>query len=135
MRTGETLEIDSRQAFRTWLMQHHAVKREIWLIYFYKHTGRQKLSYEESVEEAICFGWIDGQVNQIDAERYVRRFSPRRGMSPWSEPNKQRALKALQEGMMTEAGMARLPQDVIDLWEENQTERHNHADLVSPGGE
>ncbi len=135
MRPGETLEVKTRTEFRVWLKENHEVKSEIWLIYYYNQSGKQKLNYDESVEEAICFGWIDGQVFRMDEERFVRRFSPRQFASRWSEHNKKRALKVLREGKMTEAGMARLPQDVIDLWEENQTAHHNHVDLASPGGE
>ena len=133
MKTGETLEVESRQAFRSWLEENHEVKSEIWLIYPYKHSGKQKLSYAESVEEALCFGWIDGQVKRMDAERFVRRFSPRRRKSHWSESNKQRALKALREGSMTEAGLAQLPHDVVAAWEETRQTRQPQDDTSQRG--
>jgi uncharacterized protein YdeI (YjbR/CyaY-like superfamily) len=98
-------------------MHHHKVKSEIWLIYYYKHTGKQKLSYGESVEEAICFGWIDSQQNRVDEECFVRRFSSRRENSHWSKHNRKRALKMLKEGKMTEAGFRLLPAEVILEWE------------------
>jgi uncharacterized protein YdeI (YjbR/CyaY-like superfamily) len=121
MKTGETLVVSSREEFRDWLANHYKVKSEIWLIYYYKHTDKQKLSYGESVEEAICFGWIDSQQNRLDEERFVRRFSPRRIGSHWSKYNKIRALKMLREGMMTKAGFELLPEDIIKEWEEIKT--------------
>jgi uncharacterized protein YdeI (YjbR/CyaY-like superfamily) len=121
METGETLEVASRKEFRDWLACYHMVKSEIWLIYYYGHTGKQRLGYGESVEEAICFGWIDSQHNKMDVERFVRRFSPRRRGSRWSQHNRKRALKMLREGLMTEAGFELLPGEVIQEWEQNRT--------------
>jgi uncharacterized protein YdeI (YjbR/CyaY-like superfamily) len=123
MKTGETLEVASREEFRDWLAHHHKVRSEIWLIYYYKHTGKQKLSYGESVEEAICFGWIDSQQNRMDEERFVRRFSQRRSGSNWSKYNRQRALKMLREGAMTEAGYKLLPVEIITEWEESKARK------------
>ncbi len=125
MKTGETLEVASREEFREWLAHHHRVESEIWLIYYYKHTGKQKLSYGESVEEAVCFGWIDGQQKRMDEERFVRRFSPRRRGSHWSKHNSDRAMKMLSEGMMTEAGLELLPDEIIKDWEEGKTGKHS----------
>jgi uncharacterized protein YdeI (YjbR/CyaY-like superfamily) len=117
MRTGQTLEVSSREEFQDWLTRHHRTTSEIWLVYDYKQTGKQRLTYGESVEEAICFGWIDGQLNRMDEERFVRRFSPRRKNSHWSKHNRERALKMLKEGKMTEAGFKLLPAEVIVEWE------------------
>jgi uncharacterized protein YdeI (YjbR/CyaY-like superfamily) len=117
MQTGQTLEISSREEFRDWHVCHHRTTSEIWLIYYYRHTGKQKLSYSESVEEAICFGWIDSQQNRMDGGRFVRRFSPRRKTSHWSKHNRERALKMLKEGKMTEVGFKLLPAEVIMEWE------------------
>jgi uncharacterized protein YdeI (YjbR/CyaY-like superfamily) len=125
MQTGETLEVSSREEFRDWLARHHKVKSEIWLIYYYKHTGKQGLGYGESVEEAICFGWIDSQQNRMDEERFVRRFSPRRKGSHWSKYNRKRALKMLRKGMMTESGFDLLPAEIINGWEENKTRKRS----------
>ena len=106
----------TRDEWRRWLSKHHAEEKEIWLVYYYKRTGKPTIAYEDSVEEAVCFGWIDGQQNRMDEERFVRRFTPRRERSHWSESNKQRALKLLRAGKMTPAGMARLPEDVLAAW-------------------
>ena len=112
MEIGETLNINNRQEFRAWLEQHHQSSREIWLVFYKKSTGKQLVPLEEAVEEALCFGWIDGLLKPLDAERYALRFSPRRKRSYWAESNRKRALRLLQEGKMTPAGQAVLPADI-----------------------
>src|SRR5512143_3544639 len=113
MEIGETLYFTSPRDFREWLRKHHADKTEIWLIQFKKATGKPSLNYIEAVEEAICFGWIDGFEKSIDAERYALRFSPRRPKSNWTDANKDRARKMIAEGRMSPAGKAALPPDVL----------------------
>lgn len=112
MEIGETLYVTTREEFREWLEQNHRSKREIWLIRYKKATRKPSLNYVESVEEAICFGWIDNLEKSMDAERYVLRFSPRRAKSNWTETNKERAVKMISEGKMTEAGYATLPSEL-----------------------
>lgn len=112
MDIGETLLVTSRQGWRDWLSQHHADRKEIWLIYYKKSSGKSGISYEESVEEALCFGWIDGAIKGIDEETYAGRFTPRRAKSPWSASNRARVARLLQEGRMTEAGLDVLPEDL-----------------------
>lgn len=104
--------VETRRAWRGWLARHHRSKREIWLISYKKDSGRRSLDYESAVEEALCYGWIDGQIKSIDAEHYVSRFSPRRPRSNWSEPNRVRARKLVEAGRMTKAGIATLPPDL-----------------------
>jgi len=113
MKTGETLTVTTREEWRRWLADHHQTKVEIWLVFYYKRTGKPTISYNDAVEEAICYGWIDSQQNPMDEERFVRRFSPRRKRSHWSKSNKERALRMLRAGKMEEAGMALLPDDVL----------------------
>ncbi len=80
MEVGETLLVTTREEWREWLAQHHHEYKEIWLIYFKKTSGKTGISYEESVEEALCFGWIDGTNKGIDQETYAGRFTaPARG--------------------------------------------------------
>jgi uncharacterized protein YdeI (YjbR/CyaY-like superfamily) len=117
MKTGETPELVSREEFRDWLDRYHQERNEIWLVYYYKHIGKQSIGYGESVEEAICFGWIDGQQNKMDEERFVRRFSPRKNISHWSKYNRERALKMLRVGKMTQAGMEVLQEGMLEGWE------------------
>ena len=112
MEIGETLLTHSRQEWREWLAQHHLDYREIWLIYYKKTSGKTGITYEESVEEALCFGWIDGTNKGIDQETYAGRFTPRRPKSPWSESNRERVTRLFRQGHMTEAGLAVLPPDL-----------------------
>jgi uncharacterized protein YdeI (YjbR/CyaY-like superfamily) len=109
---GETLLVDTRKAWRAWLARHHQAETEIWLISFKKGTGKRSLDYESAVEEALCYGWIDGQAKTIDAERYATRFTPRRPRSNWSESNRARVRDLLEAGKMTRAGLAILPADL-----------------------
>ena len=112
MEVGETLYVTTREEFRKWLLKHHQTKKEVWLIQYKKATKKASLPYVEAVEEAICFGWIDGLEKSLDAERYALRFSPRRPKSNWTNTNKDRARKMIAEGRMTRAGRLTLPADV-----------------------
>lgn len=94
------------EAWRTWLAQHHATEREIWLVFFKKTTGKPSIDYGRSVEEALCFGWIDSLTKNIDDEKYARKFTPRNAESLWSESNKERVSKMLEQGRMAESGKA-----------------------------
>ena len=116
MDVSETLYIVTRDEWRGWLAHHHTQKQEVWLVFCRKGSGKPSLSYDEAVEEAICYGWIDSQIRSLDAERFARRFTPRREGSTWSEQNRKRALKMLQAGRMTRAGKALLPDEVLRSW-------------------
>jgi uncharacterized protein YdeI (YjbR/CyaY-like superfamily) len=113
----ETLRPRSRKAWRKWLTRNHRKKTEIWVIFFNKATGKQKVSIADAVEEALCFGWIDGTLKKLDHERFALRFSPRRKKSHWSPSNKARALKLLTNRQMRKAGKDKLPKDVLKKWE------------------
>lgn len=98
----------NRDEWRTWLVENHQAAKELWLIFYKKHTGRSGLTYAEALEEALCFGWIDGILKRIDHEKHTIRFSPRRANSIWSEHNKKRVRKLIREGRMTDAGLAKV---------------------------
>ncbi len=112
MEIGETLYVTTGEEFRKWLKKNHKSKKEIWLVQYKKATGKPSIPYVDAVEEALCFGWIDGTQKSIDGERYALRFSPRRPKSNWTETNKERARKLIAEGKMTETGRAVLPSDM-----------------------
>ena len=112
MEIGETIYVTTPAEFCRWLRANHKIKKEIWLIQYKKATGKPSLNYVEAVEEAICFGWIDGFEKGMDEQRYATRFTPRRPKSNWTETNKQRARRLIDEGRMTDAGRATLPPDV-----------------------
>ncbi|HEX2993842.1 MAG TPA: hypothetical protein VHP14_03405 [Anaerolineales bacterium] len=112
MEIGDTLYVTNREDFRKWLIQNHQTKKEVWLIKYKKATKKPSIDYVEAVEEAICFGWIDGFEKGMDAERYAIRFSPRRPKSNWTNTNKDRARRMIAEGRMTKSGRVTLPVDV-----------------------
>ncbi len=99
--------VKTRQAWRDWLAKHHCNEQAgIWLVFYKKATGKPSLAYEEAVEEALCFGWIDSIIKKKDGARYVRKFTPRKADSAWSELNKRRVAKVVKEGRMTSVGLA-----------------------------
>lgn len=97
--------VSNRKQWRDWLKENHAIEKEIWLVYYKKHTGKNSVCYSDSVEEALCFGWIDGMKRRIDEEKYAHRFSPRRAKSKWTALNVKRARAMIKEGKMTQAGL------------------------------
>jgi len=94
--------------WHVWLSEHHKQEKEAWLIYYRANSGQPSIAYEDSVEEAPCFGWIDSLIQKIDEERYARKFTPRVDTAKWSVSNKRRVAKLLREGRMTEAGLAKI---------------------------
>lgn len=109
MEIGETFRAASRDEWRAWLAQNHATARAIWLLLPRQSAGTPALSYLDAVEESLCFGWIDGIAKKFDADHTAQRFSPRRRNSHWTELNKERARRLIAAGLMTDAGMACLP--------------------------
>jgi uncharacterized protein YdeI (YjbR/CyaY-like superfamily) len=105
----ETFEAADRAAWRRWLTERHASAREIWLLLPKASSGLRPLSYLDAVEEALCFGWIDGIAKTFDTQRTAQRFTPRRPNSHWTELNKERARRMIAAGLMTDAGHAVLP--------------------------
>ena len=101
----KTLYVKDRKQWRSWLAKHGQRAKEVWLIYPKKHSGEMRIPYDDAVEEALCFGWIDGQTGKLDADRYVQRFTPRRASSRWSAINIRRARKLVAADKMTAAGM------------------------------
>ena len=112
MEIGETIYVTTREEFREWLEKNHRIKKEIWLIQYKKVTKKPSIPYVDAVEEAICFGWIDGFEKGMDGDRYATRFTRRRPKSNWTDTNKERARRMIEEGKMTEAGLSILPPDV-----------------------
>jgi len=96
----------SRNAWRDWLEKHHASSTGVWLVYAKKHTGLPSLTYNDAVEEALCFGWIDSKINPIDDAFYMQVFTPRKRASAWSSLNRARVERLLAAGLMTAAGLA-----------------------------
>ncbi len=98
------VEID----WRAWLVRESRHGGVALAVFHKKHTGKGGLTYDEAVEEALCFGWIDGILKRIDDEKHMNRFCPRRKNSVWSERNKERVRRMIEAGRMTEAGLAKI---------------------------
>lgn len=98
----------SRAEWRSWLEQNHSLAAGVWLITFKKSTGKPRVGYDEAVEEALCFGWIDSKGNKLDAERSLLWFAPRKARTGWSRPNKERIVRLLDAGLMAPAGLAKI---------------------------
>src|SRR5437763_11840829 len=108
MEITNTLYVTNRDDWRAWLEEHHATEPEIWLVFYRKASGKSRIPYDEAVEEALCFGWIDSIVKGIDEERFAQRFSPRKPKSAWSELNKERVRRLMEQGKMTQAGLDKM---------------------------
>lgn len=94
-----------REAWRSWLSKNHKREKEIWLIYYKKSSKKPRIPYNEAVEEALCFGWIDSTVKKMDGERFAQRFTPRRRTSRLSQMNKERIRKLIAQKKMKIAGL------------------------------
>jgi len=104
----EQVEVQSREDLRRWLKRHHGRAESIWLVTFKKPAGDAYLPYDDLVEEALCFGWIDSRPKALDAERSMRLLSPRKTGSAWSRANRERVERLIGEGLMAPAGLARV---------------------------
>lgn len=100
--------------WRRWLRAHHTRAEGVWLVSFKKATGQPRVAYDDAVEEAICFGWIDGKINRLDEERAMVWFAPRKPRTGWSRPNKERVERLIAAGRMQPAGMAKVEQARAD---------------------
>jgi uncharacterized protein YdeI (YjbR/CyaY-like superfamily) len=105
----KTLDVRSRTRWRAWLEANHGSASEIWLVYHKPHTGKMSIDYEESVEEALCYGWVDSLIRRLDDDRYARKFTPRKSGSIWSDPNRARYAKVEALGLLAQAGRERAP--------------------------
>jgi uncharacterized protein YdeI (YjbR/CyaY-like superfamily) len=97
MKVTKTLHVTNRKDWRKWLREHYKTEKEIWLVYYKKATGKPRIEYNDAVEEALCFGWIDSIVKSLDKDRSAQRFSPRKPGSKYSPANKERLRKLLKQ--------------------------------------
>jgi uncharacterized protein YdeI (YjbR/CyaY-like superfamily) len=104
-----TLDVRKRPQWRKWLEAHHDSASEIWLVFYKRHTGEECISYDDAVEEALCFGWIDSIVRRLDDDRYARKFTPRKPESRWSTSNRQRYAQLEARGLLAAPGRKRAP--------------------------
>jgi uncharacterized protein YdeI (YjbR/CyaY-like superfamily) len=100
----KTLSFKSSLAFRNWLEKHYTKPEGVWLRIFKKASGKKSITYAEALDQALCFGWIDGQKQALDEHSWIQKFTPRRVRSGWSKLNTEHAERLLKSGQMTSAG-------------------------------
>jgi uncharacterized protein YdeI (YjbR/CyaY-like superfamily) len=105
MNIGKTFYAANRKQWRAWLVKNHRSEHEIWLIYYKKNSGKPRIPYNDAVEEALCYGWIDSTLKPKDEISYLQRFSPRRKNSRLSEMNKERVRRLIKAKKMTRFGL------------------------------
>jgi uncharacterized protein YdeI (YjbR/CyaY-like superfamily) len=115
MEITKTLHVTIRKDWRDWLKRNYKTEKEIWLVYYKKGTGKPRIEYNDAVEEALCFGWIDSLVKRLDEERMVQRFSPRSPKRPYSQANKERLRALVEQG--------KIIKDVLDSLGDVLTEK------------
>jgi len=102
----KTLRVADGAGWRAWLDRNHSVETEVWLLIYKKRAAKKGISYDEAVEEALCYGWIDSAIKRVDEESYAQRFTPRKPGSSWSDSNLARLKKLASEGRMAAPGLA-----------------------------
>lgn len=105
---SQLLYVTTRREWRAWLKKHYRSATEIWLVYYQKQSGKPRLAYNDAVEEALCFGWIDSTIKAIDAERFAQRFSVRKPNSRYSQANRERLRALIAQGKVAADVLATL---------------------------
>ena len=126
----KTLYMKTGKEWRSWLRKNHKKENEIWLVFYKKHTGKPTLTYKESLEEALCFGWVDGLKKRLDDERYTYRFSPRKEKSRWSPANIKLAEQLIEEKRMAKPGLAAFERKLH--YKEEILKVRNSKELIIP---
>lgn len=122
-----TFSTPDRAEWHRWLAEHGSREKEVWLIFFKKESGRASLEYEDSVEEALCFGWVDSLIQKIDELSYARKFTPRTNVQKWSASNLRRMQKLIAEGKMTPAGLSVIDPALLALSPQELERRDDEA--------
>jgi uncharacterized protein YdeI (YjbR/CyaY-like superfamily) len=138
----QTLYITNLDEWRKWLENHYQTEKEIWLVYYKKHTGKPRIAYNDAVEQALCFGWIDSTVRSLDEERTVQRFSPRKPKSGYSQANIERLRVLVPEGKVQDDVVESLgdllerefvfPQDILDAIRADKGAWENYRNFSEP---
>ena len=124
MDINTVLNFKNVQEWHRWLEQNHDKETEAWLIIYKKRSKQIGLRYDEALEEALCFGWIDGKMKSVDGDKFVLRCSPRKAGSIWSRANKDKAELLIAQGKMTDAGLAKIEEAKKNgLWERAYSSR------------
>jgi uncharacterized protein YdeI (YjbR/CyaY-like superfamily) len=138
----QTLHVTDPKEWRTWLEAHYKTESEIWLVYYKKHTGKPRILYNDAVEEALCFGWIDSIVRKLDEDRTVQRFSPRKSKSVYSQPNIERLRHLVAQGKVIDDVLESLgdvlewefvfPPDILDAIKADDRAWENYQNFSEP---
>jgi uncharacterized protein YdeI (YjbR/CyaY-like superfamily) len=133
--TGKTLYVSNRNAWRNWLAENYSKEKEVWLIFPKKASGKPRIPYNDAVEEALCFGWIDSRVKRIDDSAYAQRFSPRNPKSKYSQANIERLRELVRLGKVLPSVQATLsdilneefvvPEDILEAIKANKVAWEN----------
>lgn len=107
----KTFDPRNCEQWQEWLAKHHDSESEVWLVFYKRHTGRPSIAYDDAVDEALCFGWIDSLIKRLDNDRYARKFTPRKPDSRWSAANRKRYAQLKASGRLKPAGLNRAPTD------------------------
>jgi uncharacterized protein YdeI (YjbR/CyaY-like superfamily) len=108
MDINTALNFKDNQGWHNWLEQNHNKEKEAWLFIYKKRSKQTGIRYEEALEEALCFGWIDGKMKSIDSDKFILRYSPRKAKSVWSKINKDKAELLIAQGRMTTGGLVKI---------------------------
>jgi uncharacterized protein YdeI (YjbR/CyaY-like superfamily) len=130
MHIGKSLYAPDRKTWREWLRKNYRDEKEIWLVYYRKEAGRPRVAYNDAVEEALCFGWIDSTVKRIEEDRFAQRFSPRSTKSEYSQANQERLRRLIAKGRVRKdilAGLGEIapekyvfPADIMNVLRANK---------------
>lgn len=108
LKSLESIYFPNRKSFRVWLENNHDKNPGIWMIFYKKHTSVKCINYNEALEEALCFGWIDSLIKKVDDDQYLRKFTPRTNTKLWSDINKNLVVMLIENGSMTKAGLEKI---------------------------
>jgi uncharacterized protein YdeI (YjbR/CyaY-like superfamily) len=134
MEITNPLYMQDLDAWRSWLVAHHQSESRLWLIFYKAHTGRPCITYNEALDEALCYGWIDSLLQRIDDDTYARLFTRRTNANKWSAVNRVKVKKLLAEGRMQPAGLALLPPDLdAEIVERAHPEREELPEFIRAG--
>lgn len=142
MTTDKILNIRTRTEWRNWLLLHFNIENEVWLVYAKKASGKQRILYNDAIEEALCFGWIDSTNKTLDKDHTMQRFTPRQAKSIYSQPNKER-LKYLAERKLIHPSFIKtveeiiskeyvFPNDILDEIKKDKTAWNNYVKFPEP---
>ena len=110
-KTLKSLDVQTLEQWRSWLADHHGSESEVWLIFHKRHTGRPSIAYQDALDEALCFGWVDSLIKRLDDARYARKFTPRKPDSRWSDVNRKHYARLKASGRLKAPGLDRAPTD------------------------